>query len=485
MSIGGEAFKSRVISGMFWKFSERLGIQGTQFLVQILLARLLFPEDYAVVALTAAFIYICDVVVSTGFVQALIQRRDVDEEDLSSVFHISLAASTAAYAVLFAAAPLLAEFYGDPVLTHILRAQALMLFLGAFRMIQNTLIARTMEFRKSFVASTASLVASGAVGITLALQGYGAWALVFSQLAGAAASVVTLWLAVEWRPSLVFSLQKVGSLFDFGSKILYGTLLDVVYNNLRTLVIGRLFSKDILGYYNRGENWPALAVTSIDGTISAVLFPALSARQDDPEALRSMLRRTLVTSCFLVFPAMLGLAAVAEPLIALVLTEKWLGAVPFLQLSCLTYALWPFHTANTQAINAVGRSDIFLRLEVVKKGLGLALLASSVPFGAYAIVGSGIVMSAAATVINAWPNGRLINYPPSRQWLDVLPSLLLSLAMASVVWSMSLLDLSASATLAIQVLLGFMVYAAGAWLFRLECFLYLLENASPPWRRSG
>ncbi len=470
-----ETLKSRVLSGLFWKFSERLGVQGIQFVIQILLARLLFPKDYALVALISVVLSISDALMWSGFNMALVQQKEVEDRDYSSVFHLGLAGSLGIYLVLFLSAPLVADFFTEPMLVPLMRVQSLILVIGAFRAIQNAVLIRTMQFRKNFLVSAGGALASGTVGLAMAFHGFGVWALVFSQLANALAAAVILWFTVAWRPTLVFSLARVGRLFSFGWKILCAVLLETVYNNLRTLIIGRWFGKDLLGYYNRGESLAFLTASSIDGTIASVLFPALSSCQEDPVRLKGMLRRSIVTSCFLVFPAMFGLAAVAEPLLVLLLTERWAGAVPFLQLCCLAYAFFPLHVANTQAINAVGRSDIFLKLELIKKGLGVSILALSIPFGAYWVVGSNILMSLLCVTINAWPNKRLLGYAPAEQWKDIAPSLVLALLMGGIVWCLTLMNWSHWSTLAAQILVGVVLYVGGAWLLKFECLEYLLR----------
>ncbi|MGI5845060.1 MAG: lipopolysaccharide biosynthesis protein [Candidatus Xenobium sp.] len=478
MSVDGATgdLKSRVLSGLFWKFSERLGVQGIQFLVQVLLARLLFPKDYALVALVSVVIYISDALMWSGFNIALVQQKEVDDEDYSSVFYLGLGASLALYLLLFATAPWMAEFFSEPLLVPLMRVQSLVLILGAFRSIQNAILIRTMQFRKNFLVSFGGVVASGVVGLLMAFGGFGVWSLVFSQLANGLTAAVIIWLTVAWRPTLVFSVARVGRLFSFGWKILCAVLLDTAYKNLWTLVIGRLFGKDLLGYYNRGDSLAYLTATSIDGTIASVLLPALSSCQEDTVRLKGMLRRSIVTSCFLVFPAMFGLAAVAEPLIVLLLTQKWLGAVPFLQLCCLAYAFYPLHVANTQAINAVGRSDIFLILELIKKVLGITILVLSIPFGAYWVVGSNILMSLLCVTINAWPNKKLLAYAPAEQWKDIAPSLGLALFMGGAVWSLTLTNWSHELTLAVQILVGMAFYVGGAWLLKFECLEYLARS---------
>ncbi len=468
--------KAKVIAGVFWKFAERIGIQGFQFVVQILLARLLFPRDYAIVALVNVVLFICDTLLSSGFGTSLVQKKEVDDADYSSVFYISVGASALLYGVLFLTAPFFALFYQEPTLVGVLRVQAFILVIGAFRAIPTAVLTRTMDFRKSFVAGVGGIIASGSVGVTLAWFGYGVWALVFSQLASAVAATIILWVKVAWRPIRAFSLDRLKTLFAFGWKILCACMLEAVYSSLRTLFIGKMFDKDVLGYYNRGDSLPQLAASTLDATISSVMMPAFSASQDDKALVRGLLRRSLVTSCFVVFPVLIGLAAAARSVVTILLSEKWLGCVAFMQLGCLASALFPIHTSNVQVVNALGRSDIFLRQEIVKKVVGVALLLVSLPFGVYAVVASGVVFSVICTFINAWPNWKLLDYSPWQQWGDVLPSLVLALVMGAAAWGITLLSWNVWATLGVQVLVGLVVYLGGAWLLRFECLSYVLKT---------
>ncbi len=471
-----ETLKSKVVSGVLWKLAERFGVQGLGFAVQIVMARMLFPGDYAIVALVGVVLLISDVLLTGSFSTSLVQKKEVDDTDLSSVFYLSLGLSVLIYGILFITSPLFADFYDEPRLLGVLRCQALILVVSAFRSAPTAVLTRNMQFQKGFHANAGGAVASGIVGITLAWAGLGVWSLVFSQLAGALVMTILLWGMIAWRPIPVFSWNRIGTLFAFGWKLTCACLLEAVYSSLRTLFIGKIFTKDVLGYYNRGDSLPQLVSTSLDATVSSVMLPALSACQDDRAMVRGILRRSLVSSCFVVFPAMLGLAAVSEPVVGILLTEKWSGCVAFMQICCLGYALFPLQTSNIQAINALGRSDLFLRQEILKKVVGVAIFLASLPFGVYALVASGAVFSAICTVINAWPTWRLVGYSPWQQWRDVFPSLSLALIMGGVTWSVTLLSWNAWATLVVQLLLGVSVYLGGAWLLRFECLTYLVRT---------
>lgn len=471
-----EISKTQVLSSLFWKLMERGGTQAVSFIVSIILARLLLPEDYGIIALVVIFTSIAGVFVQSGLNTALIQKKDADEADFSSVFYLSLFIACLIYIILFLAAPFIAAFYKIPEITPVFRVLSITLFFGAFNSIQNAVVARNMEFKKLFFSSTGAILISGTVGIYMAYTGFGVWALVGQQISNQLFVTLILWFTVKWRPQLLFSLERVKALFSFGWKLLVSALIDTVYRDLRSLIIGKLYAPAMLGFYNRGQQFPSLIVSNINGSIQSVMLPVLSSQQDNRPRVKEMMRRAIVTSSFLIFPMMVGLATIAEPLVRILLTDKWLPCVPFLQIYCASYALWPIHTANLQAINALGRSDIFLKLEIIKKIIGLSILAITVFYGVYAIALGGVLSGLISSFVNAYPNKHLINYSYKEQVIDIMPSLLLSLTMGVIVHTIKWLGLSALFTLTIQVIAGFVLYVGMAWLFRLECFRYLVST---------
>lgn len=468
--------KTSVLSSLFWKSLERGGVSGIQLIIQIILARLLLPEDYGIIALIVVFISISQTFVQSGLGTALIQKREVTDEDYSSVFYLTLLVALGFYSILFLAAPFIAAFYNQPLITPILRVLGLTLFFGAVNTIQNAVIARKFQFKKLFVSSVGAVLLSGVVGIAMAYTGYGVWALVGQQFTAITVLCAIMWLTVKWRPKLLFSLARVKELFSFGWKLLVSGLIDVTYNNLSILVIGKLYPANMLGFYTKGQEFPNLLVTNINSSIQAVMFPAYARCQDNRVQVKQIMRRALVTSSFLVFPAMAGLAAVAKPLVLLLLTEKWLFAVPFLQIFCAVYALWPIHTVNLQAINALGRSDVFLKLEIIKKALGLSVLAFTIPIGIYAIALGMVVTGIIATFINAYPNKLLLDYSVTEQWKDLMPALILSLLMCIVTYSVLFLGQPVWVTLILQIGVGVLVYMGFAWLLKLESLMYLVDT---------
>ena len=468
--------KSNILSSLFWKLMERGGTQGIQFIVQIILARLLAPEQFGTIAIVMVFINLAQVFVQSGFNTSLVQKKDADEDDFSSVFYMSLGIAGILYVIMYISAPYIASFYRDPILTPVLRVLSITLFAGAFNSIQNAFVSRNLLFKKLFKSSLGAMLISGTLGIIAAYKGLGIWALVIQQLVNQVAITIIMWFTVKWRPTLIISFSKVRKLFSFGWKLLASALLDTGYQELRTLIIGRLYTPSILGYYNRGQLFPKVLVSNIDGSIQSVMLPTLSAYQDDKKRMKEMMRRAIVSSSFLIFPMMVGMAVVAEPLVKIVLTDKWLPAVPFLQIFCISYALMPIHTSNLQAINAMGRSDIFLRLEVIKKVIGLTILLISLPFGVYVIALSSILTGIIGTFINAYPNKELLNYSYKEQWLDIMPSLLISLIMGGIVYLFNFLSFPAWQVLILQTVSGGIIYILLAKIFKIESLTYLVET---------
>lgn len=351
----------------------------------IVLARILLPEDFGLLVLVTIFIMIAKVLAESGFNTALIQKKDADEVDFSSVFYLNLAVSSVLYFALYILAPYIASFFDGPQLVSVIRVLSLSLFLNAFNSIQNAIISRNMQFKKLFLSSLIAVIISGIIGICMAISNFGVWALVVQQLTQQLLMTTVLFITVKWRPKILFSVNRIRSLFSFGWKLMISTLIDNIYSNLRSLLISKMFSPVFLGFYSRGEQFPSFIVYNLNGSIQSVLLPALASQQEDRNRIKEMVRRSIVTSSFVIFPMMVGLTVVAKPLVLILLTEKWLPAAPFLQIFCAIYALWPIHTANLQAINAIGRSDIYLKLEIVKKLIGIVILAISIPFGIYAI----------------------------------------------------------------------------------------------------
>ncbi|HIS90832.1 MAG TPA: lipopolysaccharide biosynthesis protein [Candidatus Faecisoma merdavium] len=470
-----ENIKNEVISSLIWKFLERIGTQGVQFIVSIILARLLLPSDYGVVSMILVFTAIANVFIQTGFSTSLIQKKDSDELDFSSVFYISLLIAAICYVILFFAAPIIASFYNMPAITSILRVISLTLFFGAINSVQNAKIAKEMKFKKLFLSSLVAILISGTTGVLMAYKGFGPWALVGQQIANSIATTIILWFTSSWQPKLMFSINRVKSLLSYGWKILCSALLDTIYQNIYNLVIGKFYSSSTLGNYNKGEQFPKLIAVNVDGAISSVMLPAYSKQQDRKDKLKKMVRRSIVTSSLLLFPMMFGLAAVAETVVKVLLKENWLGCVPFMQLLCIVYALYPINTANLQVIKALGKSDYFLKLEIIKKVIGLFALIVTLPFGVLQMAIGQVLVAILSTFINAFPNRKLLNYNYFEQIKDLFPSLIISIIMFIIVYSFNFINLNMYILLIIQILGGVIIYFGLAYIFKLESLNYMIE----------
>lgn len=464
---------NRLIKNFMWRFAERCGVQSVSLLVSIILARLLSPEEYGTIALVTVFTSILQVFVDSGLGTALIQKKDADDLDFSSVFFFNFAVCLVLYIGIFLMAPLIARFYNDEELISVIRALSLTVVVSGILGTQQSYVSRNLLFKRFFFSTIGGTIASAVIGIAMAYMGYGVWALVAQQLSNVAVGTVILWVTVKWRPKLMFSWQRLNGLLSFGWKLLASALLDTVYMNLRNLIIGKMYSSADLAYYNQGDKFPKVIVTNINTSIDSVLLPTMSNVQEDHVRVKSMTRRSIKTSTYIMAPLMMGLAFCAEPIVRLVLTDKWLPCVPYLQIFCITYMFYPIHTANLNAIKAMGRSDLFLKLEIAKKMIGMILLVSTMWFGVMAMAGSLLVSTVTSMIINSWPNKKLLNYSFREQIQDILPAILIALLMGAAVYAISLFRLPDIAIIFIQIPLGAMLYIVFSIMFKLEEWDYL------------
>lgn len=464
-----------VLSNLIWRFMERCGSQLISFVVSVVLARLLAPELYGSIALVTVITSILQVFVDSGMANALIQKKDTDDLDYSSVFYFNLVFCLVLYLGLFLAAPFIARVYEDSSLVPVIRVLGLTLVVSGVKNVQQAYVSKTMQFRRFFFATLGGTLFSAVVGISMAYMGYGIWALVMQQLLNAAVNTAILWLTVGWKPRLAFSFTRLAGLISYGWKLLVSALLDTVYNKLYQLVVGIVYSSADLAYYNKADQLPVLVVENINSSIDSVLLPVLSAEQDKRLVVREMTRRAIKMSTYVMMPMMAGLAACAEPLVRLLLTEKWLPCVPYMQIFCVCYAFYPLHTANLNAIKAMGRSDMFLYLELVKKAVGILALVITMYMGVFYMALSRIFTGVLSQLINAFPNKKLLDYPYLEQLKDMAPSILLSALMGAGVYLLTFLGLNDFATLALQLACGVALYVALSLLFRIDSFNYILS----------
>lgn len=470
---------SKVISNFIWRFAERCGAQAVQFIVSIVLARLLMPEVYGTIALITVITTILNVFVDSGMGTALIQKKDADSVDFSTVFYFNMFVCIILYVGLFICSPWIAYFYKDATLTPVIRVLGLTIVISGVKNIQQAYVSKTMQFKRFFFSTLGGTIGAAIIGIWMAYKGFGVWALVTQQIFNAMVDTLILWITVKWRPKKEFSFKRLKGLISYGWKLLASALLDTMYINLRQLIIGRMYTPSDLAFYNRGKQFPDLIITNINTSIDSVLLPAMSREQDNTERVKTMTRRAIKTSTYIMAPLMMGLAFCATPVISLILTDKWLACVPYMQIFCITSMFYPVHTANLNAIKAMGRSDLFLKLEIVKKVVGIVLLLSTMWFGVMAMAYSLLVSSVLSQIINSWPNRKLLNYGYLEQLKDILPGIILAVVMGICVYPVQWLGLLDIITLCIQVPLGAIIYIIGSKIFKLESFEYILDMTKP------
>ena len=473
MSEGG--LQRKVFSGLIWKFGERIGAQAVSFLVSIILARLLLPSDYGVIALITIFIDIANVFVSSGFGAALVQKKDADEVDFSSVFYFSIVMSWVLYIIVFLGAPAVAGFYDKEILTPVLRVMALKLPLAGVNSVQHAYVQKKMLFKRFFFSTLIGTVGSAVVGIVMAYTGFGAWALVAQYLFNSTMDTVVLWFTVRWRPVWRFSLGRMKYLFGFGWKMLASELIHTSYKQIRSLIIGKVYTEKDLAFYNQGGKLPSLIVTNINSSVSSVLFPAMTLKQDDTGKLKEMVRLSIRVSSYIMWPLMIGLLVMSEPIVRLMFTEKWLPCVPYMQIACIQFALEPVQTANVQAVKAMGKGRTYLIMEIVKKLFGIVMIVAVMYQGVMAIAVTAMFVTFFAALVNSTPNRKYLRYTYREQLVDLIPSILLAAAMGICVYGVGRLPVPDLVSIVLQVVSGSASYIILSLAFRVSQFRYIID----------
>ena len=434
-----EEIKRKTISGFFWQFGRKILGQFLGFLVTLVLARKLMPEEFGIVALCAMFITFIDLFVNSGISIALIQKKDVDELDYNTIFHSGLVLSIIAYIIIFFSAPFVAIWFHNPQVTSVLRVSSIAMLIGSFSMVQSAHVSRKLEFKKYFLSSLSGQALSGVVGVTMACIGFGVWALVTQSLIKRLTSTLVLYFIVRWHPHWEFSFERFKGMYSFAWRQMVANATATISEQLRGYVIGIKYSPADLAYYNRGEGLPGIVYNNVNGTINSVMFPALARLQDDKARIRHGLSRSMKTSSYVIFPALFGLAAVSDKIIVILYTAKWLPAVPFMQLICIIYCFSLIGGANTQAITAMGRSDIVMKWELIKRPIMLSVLAITAFISPLAIAIGQCIYCIGVCFFNAYPNKKIIGYPIRDQVLDIGGNFLLALTMAGIVFLVGLL----------------------------------------------
>lgn len=434
-----DSLKKTALKGTVWSTIERFSVQGVTFVVMIIMARLLDPTDYGLVGMLTIFIAISQALVDSGFSQALIRKQKRTQTDNSTVFYFNIAVGLILYLILFFAAPAIARFYSQPLLVPLTRVIGLSVLINSFVVVQRALFTVQIDFKTQAKASMSAALVSGAVGIYMAYTGFGVWSIAAQQIVNLLVNVSLLWVMSSWRPSWAYSWKSFREFFSFGSRLAASSILDCIYNNLYLIVIGKVFNASDLGYYTRANQFASFPSSNLTGILQRVTFPVLCKIQNDDQHLRDIYIKFLRIAAFVIFPLMISLAAIAKPLVLVLLNQKWEFAAVLLQILCLSMMWFPIHAINLNLLQVKGRSDLFLRLEVIKKGVGVAILCATIPFGLIVMCWGLVLYSLLALIINTHFTGKLINVGFFRQMGDIFPILLYSLVMGAAEWGVSLL----------------------------------------------
>lgn len=473
LSFSERGFMNKIGNSFIWKTCERFGVSGMQFVLQIILARLLSPDDYGVLTIMIIFIAVANVFVQNGFNTALVQNKNIEEDDYSSVLWVSLFIALGLYVVIFIASPIIANYYKMPDIILPLRVLALILFPGALNSIQIAKVTREMEFRKIFTSNVSAIVVSGIISIVIAILDGGIWALVIQAMLNIVIATIVMLFTVKIKWKFVCNLKRIKILFSFGGKLMASSLIDTLYIELHALIIGKKYDSTTLGYYNRGKQFPQFIINAINGSVQSVMLPVMSSEQDNVDKVKEIMRTSIIISSYVIFPMMAGLAAVATPLVSILLKDKWLPCVPYLQIYCLSLAFYPVHSCNLQAINAMGRSDVFLKLEIIKKFIGIisviiAVFLFETPF---AIAMTTAFTSIIGCFINAYPNRKLIGYSYIQQIKDMLPAFAASIVVFICVLIMDNLSINIYMLLLFKIIMGIGIYLFISSILKIPAFV--------------
>lgn len=469
--------KRTVFVSFIWKLLERSSVQVVSFIVTIILARLLTPDDYGSIAIVMVFVNLATVFVEGGLNTALIQKKECDNIDYSTIFHFSFAVSLIIYLILFFSAPFVAQFYDKPILQPVLRTISVILIAFSLSSVQKAYLMKNMLFKELFYSNLGGLVLSAAVGIYMAYAGYGIWALVAQQITSALGGVVIMWFVVNWKPVFVFSKERFKALFNFGWKVFVTNLTISLFVDIRSLIIGRVYNPSSLAFFDRGKQFPYLIMDNVNSSIQSVMFPVLSNTQDNLTEVKAMMKRTTSVSSYVILPLLVGLLVAAKPLTLFLLTEKWIEIVPFIQIFCLANILMPIQSVNLVAIRSLGYSGVLLKLEIVKKVLEVAILIATVFISVKAIAWGVVIYNLLCIIINLYPSKKYIGYGFKEQMQDYLPSLLLSFVMGIIVYWIQLLPVGNMVILMLQFVSGAVIYLLMSNLFKVSSYNYLLTMA--------
>lgn len=467
--------KDKAISGFFWQLAQKLIGQAIQFVVSVVLARLLMPEDFGIIALSGMFMLLVNVVLSGGLHLALVQKKDADDKDFSTIYVAGMGFALIFYIIIFFSAPYVAVAFGNQLACPVLRVLGLNTIIGSLSGVQGAYISRNLQFKKFFYVSLIGQVLSGVVGLGMAYSGCGVWALVGQSMTSAISSTITLSIIVPWHPQIKFYWVRFKEMYAFAWKQMVATIVATVSNQMRGYAIGIKYSASDLAYYNRGDGIPQMLYSQIFLTLKSVMMPAMARMQDDTEAVKNALRRSMKLSSYALTPALLGLAALSSNLVLALYTEKWIMAVPYMQMICIMYCFLLLGNMNIEALTAMGRTDIVMPLETGKSIAMLSILAVTVFISPLAIAAGQTIYSIGACFFNMWPNKRILNYPIGQQFKDVGSNIVMSVIMAVFVLFIGYLPINLYICIILQIIFGVSLYWGMSVLFRNDSYYYLKE----------
>jgi len=479
--------RQKTINGMLWSISERFSLQGVQLVVSIILARLLEPSQFGLIGMLSLFMALAQSILDSGFGSALIQKKDADHLDNCSIFYFNILVGIFLTLLLIVFAPAIAAFFDQPILIPLTRFLSLNIFINGFALVQSTILTKQMNFKAQLKINLISVVLSGMIGITLAYLGWGVWSLAMQSVLNTLFRTILYWISSTWKPSLIFSFTALGTMFSFGSKLLLSGLLDTFFQNIYQAFIGKMFSVSELGFYTRAKTMEQTAVTATSSSLGRVLFPAMSPLQDDINRLRQAYKKTIGVSLFFHFPLMFGLIGIADPLIRFLMTDKWAPSIPFFQLLCVAGLLYPLQVLNLNILKVKGRSDLFFRLEVIKKLVVALAILITYRWGVTGLIYGQIGTSLIGYLLNSFYSGQLVNYPMIEQIWDIIPSLITAAIMGLLILGIQpFIPYSLFLQIFLLIIIGIIIYFIQNWVIKSsamnESLLVLRTTIAAIWK---
>ncbi|HAT4212229.1 TPA: lipopolysaccharide biosynthesis protein [Clostridium perfringens] len=476
--MGTDALKKKTLTGLFWTFTEVISNQGIQFLIQIFLARLILPEEFGLIGMITVFIAISNSIIDSGFSNALIREKEVNQNDYSTVFYFNLITAIVIYVILYFSSPMISVFFAQPKLSLILRVLAITIIINAFGIIPRAILTRKINFKAQMIINISSSLVSGFIAIILAYKGFGIWSLVFRTIIMQFMQALMLSIVNKWRPSLVFSKNSFEKLFGFGWKLLVSGLIDTIYNNLYYMVIGKMYSASDLGYYTNAQKLRDIAATSISTAVQKVSYPVLSCMQNEEEVLKNMYKKIIKSSVYITFPVMFGLAIVARPLILILFGDNWSKSIIYFQILCLAGMLYPLHAINLNILQVKARSDLFLKLEILKKCVSIILIAIAIlsKWGVIGLIWMQVVSSVISFFINSYYSKSIIGYSTLNQMKDILPILIITLFMGITTYFIGTFVPNYNfIKILIQISFGSVFFIVISYMFKIKEFFSILD----------